>query len=104
MIYVLAIRQLLPGKMAQYKEIETKQLIPVFNKYGMKMIGHWNTVIGNSYETVNLYSFNDMAHYSKTREAMRSDPEAQKMQADLGAVSASNNSRLLEPSEWSPLK
>jgi serine kinase of HPr protein (carbohydrate metabolism regulator) len=104
MIYVLAIRQLLPGKMAQYKEVETKELIPVFNKYGIKMVGHWNTIIGNSYETVNLFAYNDMAHYQKSNEARRTDPESQKMAADLGALTVSNNLRLLEPSEWSPLK
>ena len=104
MIYVLAIRQLFPGKMAQYKEVETKELIPLWKKNGIKMIGHWNTIIGNSYETINLYAFNDMAHYQKVREANRTDPESQKLQADLGALTMSSNSRLLEPSEWSPLK
>jgi len=104
MIYVLAIRQLFPGKMAQYKEVETKELIPMFNKYGIKMVGHWNTIIGNSYETVNLMAYNDMAHYQKVREAQRKDPESQKLAADLGALTMSSNSRLLEPSEWSPLK
>jgi hypothetical protein len=104
MIYVLAIRQLLPGKMAQYKEVETKGLIPWFNKNGVKMIGHWNTIIGNSYETVNLYALNDLAHWQKFREASRTDPEAQKTQADLSAITVTANSRLLEPSDWSPIK
>jgi hypothetical protein len=104
MIYVLALRQLLPGKMAQYKEVETKELIPMFNKYGVKMIGHWNTAIGNAYETVNLYAFNDMAQWQKFRDAQRTDPDAIKTAASLGALTVSSNSRLLEPSEWSPLK
>lgn len=104
MIYVMAIRQLKPGVMAQYKDIETKQLIPAFNKFGVKMIGHWNTIIGNSYETVNIYALNDMAHYQKFREAQRSDPDIQKTSAALGAITVASNSRLLEPSEWSPLK
>lgn len=104
MIYVLAIRQLVPGKMAQYKEVETKELIPMFNKYGIKMVGHWNTIIGNSYETVNLMAYNDMMHYQKSNEARRTDPESQKLAADLGALTVSNNLRMLEPSEWSPMK
>jgi hypothetical protein len=104
MIYVLALRQLLPGKMAQYKEVETKELIPMFKKYGVKMIGHWNTAIGNANETVNLYAFNDMAQWQKFRDAQRTDPDAIKTAASLGALTVSSNSRLLEPSEWSPLK
>jgi hypothetical protein len=84
MIYALAIRQLLPGKMAQYKEVETKELIPFFNKSGIKMIGHWNTIIGNSYETVNLYAFNDFAHWQKVREEGRKDAEYQKYSPILG--------------------
>lgn len=104
MIYVMAIRQLQPGTMAQYREIETKQLVPIFNKYGIKMVGHWNTIVGNSYETVNLFAYNDLAHYQKVREAQRSDPEYQKMGTALGAVTVSANLRMLEPSEWSPLK
>jgi hypothetical protein len=104
MIYILAIRQLFPGKMAQYKEVETKELIPAFKKYNVKMIGHWNTIIGNSYETVNLYAFNDMAQWQKFRDAQRTDPEVQKLASDLGALTVSVNSRLLVPSEWSPLQ
>jgi hypothetical protein len=104
MMYVLAIRKLFPGKMAQYKEVETKELIPIFNKYGMKLIGHWNTAIGDAYETVNLYAFNEMDQWQKFREAQTTDPEVRKMSADLGALTVSSNSRLLEPSEWSPLK
>ena len=104
MYYVLATRQLRVGTMAQYKEVETKQLIPIFNKYGIKMIGHWNTIIGNSSETVNLFAYNDMAHYQKVREAQKTDPEYQKMSIALSELTTNANLRLLEPSEWSPLK
>jgi hypothetical protein len=54
MIYMMAIRQLMSGKAAEYKEIETKLLIPGYAKYGVKMVGHWNTAIGNGNETVNI--------------------------------------------------
>jgi hypothetical protein len=49
-------------------------------------------------------AYNDLAHFQKVREAQRKDPEYQKMTADLGALTVSNNMRMLEPSEWSPLK
>jgi len=100
MIYILAIRQLVPGKMAEYREAETKGLIPVLKKSGAKMVGHWNTLIGNSYETVNLLAFDDMAHFLK----FRGDPDYQKVGAAIGAITVSANLRLLEPSEWSPMK
>jgi hypothetical protein len=32
MIYLLAIRQLVTGKAAEYKELETKYLIPIYSK------------------------------------------------------------------------
>ena len=104
MIYILAIRQLVPGKTAEYRDIETKQLMPFFNKSGIKMIGHWSTIIGNSNETVNIYAYNDLTHYQKVREAALKDPEYQKLSAALNSISVSSNSRLLQPSEWSPLK
>jgi serine kinase of HPr protein (carbohydrate metabolism regulator) len=104
MIYMLAIRQLVPGHAAEYKEIETKLLIPGYAKYGAKMIGHWSTVIGNANETVNIMAFDDMVHFQKFREAAPKDPVLQKLAADLSKITVSANVRLLEPSEWSPLK
>jgi hypothetical protein len=74
MIYMMAIRQLMSGKAAEYKEIETKLLIPGYAKYGVKMVGHWNTAIGNGNETVNIMVFNDLAQYQKFREEAPKDP------------------------------
>jgi hypothetical protein len=104
MIYMLAIRQLVPGKAVEYKELETKYLIPVYSKYGGKMVGHWSTVIGNANETINIMAFTDLATFQKFREVAPKDPDYQKLFSGLTAITVSANTRLLEPSEWSPMK
>lgn len=104
MIYMMAIRQLVPGNAAKYKEIETTLLIPGYAKYGGKMIGHWSTIIGNSNETVNIMAFDNLTEYQKFREAAPKDPTLQKLGTELSKITVQANSRLLEPSEWSPLK
>ncbi len=104
MIYSMIIRQVAPGKMGEYREFETKELLPIFEKKGIKMVAHFSTAIGNASETVALLAFDDMTSWQKMREERRTDPEFQKALAKLNLMTVKANSRLLMPSEWSPMK
>jgi len=98
------IRQIAPGKMGEYRALETKEMEPLFKKMGIKVMGHFSTLIGNANETVAIHGYESMAQYEKIREAGIKDPQYQSMGAKLNAISVSNNSRFLIPSEWSAMK
>ena len=104
MIYMLHIRQIAPGKMNEYRELETKEMEPMFKKLGYKVLGHFSTIIGNSNETVALHAYDDMAQYQRIRETAMKDPDYLKMAAKLNALTSTSTSRLLAPSEWSAMK
>jgi hypothetical protein len=104
MIYVLHIRQIAPGKMNEYRQLEVNEMEPLFKRAGMRVMGHFNTMIGNSNETVALHAYDSLAQYEKVRETQLTDPDFQKMAARLNALTTSSNSRFLTPSEWSPMK
>ncbi len=104
MIYVMIIRQIAPGKMNEYRELEIKEMEPLFKKYGMKVVGHFSTMVGNSNETVALHAYDSMAQFEKIREARLKDPESRRVGAKLDAISVASHSRFLSPSEWSAMK
>jgi hypothetical protein len=105
MIYILHIRQIAPGKMAEYRELETKEMEPLFKKLGYKVLGHFSSLFGgNSNETVALHAWDSLAQFEKARAAALKDPEYQKMGAKLNAMTVNNISRIMTPSEWSAMK
>lgn len=104
MIYVLHIRQIAPGKMGEYRDLETKELDPMYKKLGYKVLGHFSTWIGDSNETVALHAWEDLAQLQKARATAMKDPEYLKSSAKLNAITVSHNSRILTPNEWSAMK
>jgi hypothetical protein len=104
MIYMMIIRQVAPGKMPEYRQLEVNEMEPTFKKMGMRVLGHFNTMVGNSNETVAIHGYENLAEYEKIRAAQLKDPEFQKVAAKLNALTVSANNRLLAPSEWSPMK
>jgi hypothetical protein len=98
------IRQIAPGKMSEYRQLEITEMEPLFKRLGYKVVGHFSTLIGNANETVALHAYDSMAQFEKIREAAIKDPQYQSVTAKLNAISVSNNSRFLTPNEWSLMK
>ena len=59
MIYMETNLMLQPGKMRTYLELE-KGMYPLIEKVGMKVIGSWNKVIGNTNEMNIIFAIEDM--------------------------------------------
>jgi hypothetical protein len=104
MIFNLSNGIIIPGKMAEYYEIVTKELNPLYSKLGMKLAGSFHPYTGNMNEIYALYAFNDLADYQKVREAQRQSKEMQIVSAKLNALRTSQISTILEPNPWSPMK
>jgi hypothetical protein len=64
MIYMETNLTLQPGKMSAYLEA-LKGMIPLIEKAGMKVIGSWNTVIGNTNEMSYIFACEDMGQLQK---------------------------------------
>ena len=104
MIYQLNRQRLIPGKMAEYSDIFSKEWVPFYPKIGMKMAGSFHAYTGNMNETYTLYAFDDLAAHQKVRALAPKDKDWQKIQAKLVALQTSQTTILLEPNPWSPMK
>ena len=104
MIYGLTNMVIVPGKMAEYGEIITKEALPLYPKMGMKLVASWRGYTGNMNENYSLFVFDDLAAYQKARDAQRTNKDYQKVSAKLNALRVSQTSTILEPNAWSPMK
>ena len=104
MIYSLVTTLLVPGKMAEYQEIMTKEMIPLNPKVGLNLVASWHGYTGNMNENYNLLVFNDLAALQKTRETTAKDKDYQRVNAKLNALRISQTNTILEPNAWSPMK
>jgi hypothetical protein len=104
MIYLSAAMEVIPGKMAEYQEIITKEVVPLYTKMGMKEVGSWHSYTGNMNKSYALFVFDDLAALQKSREAQAQNKEYQKIQVRLNALRVSNVQTILEPNSWSPMK
>lgn len=103
MIYELRTYQVVPGKMKNLNARFANITLPLFEKYNMKVIGFWETAIGEATTTelVYLLAFEDLGHYQRAWDAFISDPEwqAAKRLTEVGGplVNVVSN-KILEPS------
>jgi hypothetical protein len=104
MIYGLSRAVLVPGKMAEFGEIISKEVLPFNPSVGLKMVGSWHGYTGNMNEIYQLFVFNDLAEQQKSREAQRQNKDYQKVMSKIYPLFVSQINTLLEPNPWSPLK
>lgn len=104
MIYGLSRTVVIPGKMPESLEIGVKELIPLYPKVGLKLVGSWHGYTGNMNELYSLFVFDDLRALQNSRELQRTVKEYQILNAKLNANRVSQTNTILEPNPWSPLK
>jgi type 1 glutamine amidotransferase len=57
-----------PDQGAAYKQLIEEKGLPLFREGGGRMVGWWNTLVGNLYEQVTIWEYDDMAAYQKAAE------------------------------------
>ena len=104
MIYGLSTIVYAPGKVAEAQEIWIKEAVPLMPKVGLNAVGAWHGSTGNLNVSYSIFVYNDLVEMQKSREAMRQNADWQRMWAKLNALRVSQESTILEPAAWSPLK
>ncbi|MDR7076144.1 hypothetical protein J2Y03_001147 [Neobacillus niacini] len=107
MIYEWREYYIAPGKAAALHERFEKLTSPLFEKHGIKVIGYWNVLIGETPKLVYLCEFNNLTHREQSWSLFGNDPEwiegRQKSEED-GALTLRIVSSILTPTEYSSLK
>ncbi len=106
MIYEHRTYSVLPGKMSEFCEVFGNEIVPLFPKHGAKLIGTWQTAIGQSNEFVYILGFKDLADQERFWRVFHEDEGfkkyAQSSQREPRVAYAT--SKILQPTPYSPLK
>jgi len=107
MIYEWRIYEIPPGKMANINNRFANVTLRLFEKHGIKVIGFWEAIVGQSNTLYYMIAFNDMGHREKAFHAFMSDPEWIKARAETekeGPIVSRVHNMLLRPTPYSPLQ
>ncbi len=104
MYYYLATQEVMPGRMPEYAEIASKELIPTYAKVGLKLVGSWHGTTGSPNTIYALFVFNDLTEFQKVTQAARQDKDYASASAKISKILTSQGRQLIEPNAWSPMK
>ena len=105
MIYTLLNVGVVHGKMNEYTEFVGKELMPIYQRLGIKMVGSWRTSMGgHTDESVVLFAWENLAQMEKLTTARANDKDWQKVYPRYQALTTGNTTRLLQPNAYSTLK
>lgn len=108
-IYVLRTWKLKPGAWREFQELSNNDIWPAIEAAGAKIIGLWQTIIGEGNEVVLLTRYDDLAMWERTRVWSRRapdgvDPEVWRCAAEAvakrQALTESTHARVLTPSQY----
>ena len=107
MIYEYRVYHIAPGKMPDINARFTNHTMNLFEKHGIRVVGFWQTAIGDSDELTYLCQFDDLAHRTRAWEAFAADPDWSMARAESekdGPLVAKVTNTILTPTPYSPLK
>lgn len=64
-----------PDKGPDYDKLIQTEGLPLFRKAGGRMVGWWKTLVGNLYEQVTIWEYDDMAAFEKAVGFLGQDPQ-----------------------------
>lgn len=109
MLYELRTYIIVPGRMPDIERRFSEVTLRLFRKHGMEIVGFWRTVADGQPqdELVYVLAHQDAAARERSFAAFRSDPEwiaAKEASERNGAIVARVESKLLQPTAYSPLQ
>ena len=107
MIYEWRVYEVPAGKMANINARFANITIKLFEKHGIKVVGFWEAIVGQSNTLYYMIAFKDLAHREESWNAMMSDPEWLKARVETekdGPIVSRVTNMLLRPTPYSPLQ
>jgi hypothetical protein len=108
MIYELRVYQPVPGQMPKLLARFRDELLPIWERHGIRPIGFWTTLVGNSSnELTYILTWDSLADRETRWTAFQNDPAWHKVREDSerdGPIVASISNQILTPTPFSALK
>jgi len=102
-IYEHRSYSLLPGKKAEFIQEFGAKITPLFDKYGVKLVGAWETDVGESNEFIYILAFGDFAQRDEFWKKLRQD-EVYLEYSRQGPRTANVTNKIIRPTKYSPLQ
>jgi hypothetical protein len=108
-VYVLRTWKIKPGTWREFQDLSSNDIWPAMEAAGAKIIGLWQTIIGEGNEVVLLTRYDDLAMWERTRTWTRPAPDgvdpqvwqrAAQAVAERQQLTESTHARVLAPSEY----
>jgi hypothetical protein len=103
LVYNQVVYILQPGKLNTYLEL-IKEMFPLIEKAGYKVVGSWRTTIGNMNQATSLYAIEGMAELEKAGTHMHEDKEYMALAEKMSSIITSYTTTIMRPTPTSPLK
>jgi hypothetical protein len=107
MIYEYRAYYVMPGRMPDIQKRFADVTMRLFDRHGIKVVGFWEPVIGESTELVYICAFDDLAHRQRAWDAFVADPEwqaAKKASEMNGPLVERVVNKIWKPTSFSPIK
>ncbi len=103
MVYEMRTYTLHPGKVPEFEALIQNEALPHLTKYGT-LVGWWSTEIGPLNEVIHLWSYDDLAHRERSRRLQAEDLTLAAFRPKAQQLVASQENKILVPSNFSPLR
>jgi hypothetical protein len=108
MIYELRTYEAMPGRLPDLQRRFRDHTIGFFEKHGMKVIGFWTYLFGETNDKlVYMLAYDSLAERERAWAAFQADPDWIRVRTESdqgGPVVARLKAEILVPTDFSPLK
>jgi hypothetical protein len=84
-----------PDKGTAYRKLIETEGLPLFRKAGGRMVGWWSTQIGNLYEQVTIWEYDNMAAFARAGQMLAKDKAFARFAAQRDPLLTGEESRFL---------
>ena len=104
MLYLQATVQVAPGKMEEFLEVFSNDYITETQRLGRKLVAQWQTVVGPRNEIIDIWAHDSFADLDRFYEARGKSEIMQKAISRIRPLIAWETTKILKPTQFSPLK
>ena len=88
--------QVRPDRGAEYNRLIERQGLPLFRKAGGRMVGWWTTLVGDLYEHVTIWEYDDMPAFDRAIGVLSADADFARFVAARDPLLAGERNRFLK--------
>ncbi len=104
MIVEERIYTLHPGKVPEYMKHYENEGLAVQTRHLPRMVGYFTTEIGPLNQVVHMWGYDSLDQRAERRAALGADPAWQAYVAKIRPLIITQESKILLPMPWSPIK